>query len=194
MYNATLRNHMNKVVITILWTLVFLVSYTILSVVGFIPLELAEMNARAMDTVSSLRTVIGAPAPAAVAGAVSTTTSISESFRQMVLPERIVIEKIGVNAPVKNPETRDIVTLDKALLEGVVRFPGSGGLDDESNMFLFGHSTSFKTVHNPAFQSFNRLGELQIGDAISLRSGDTDYLYKVFSVSQVDKDDALVEF
>jgi LPXTG-site transpeptidase (sortase) family protein len=84
--------------------------------------------------------------------------------------------------------------LDQALLTGVVRFPGSGGLDDESNMLLFGHSTSFRTVHNSAFKSFNRLGELQIGDSITIQSGDLEYRYKVVTVKLVDKNRELVEF
>lgn len=174
------------------WLAVFFCTYVALSVIHMIPDEFADWNSR-------IFTFFTKEASVSTAVEISSANTAKNNIKQdilleSVLPDRIVIEKIGVNAPVVNPETRDIVALDQALLQGVVRYPGSGGLDDISNMFLFGHSTNWATVHNQAYKSLNRLGELQIGDIIRVESNKTIYIYKVFSVSQVDKDKALVEF
>ncbi|OHA26569.1 MAG: hypothetical protein A3C06_03275 [Candidatus Taylorbacteria bacterium RIFCSPHIGHO2_02_FULL_46_13] len=178
-----------------LWAAVFVPSYLIMSLLGIIPAELTDFNRRLLVVVSRvpLQNSVVATTTVAISNGTSDVVPDSLSVRERILPDRIVIEKIGVDTPVVNPESRDIVVLDKALLSGVVRYPTSGGLEDNSTMFLFGHSTSFRTVHNEAYKAFNRLGELQIGDTIRVSSGSTDYVYKVFSVSEVDKDKALVE-
>ncbi|HEY4499246.1 MAG TPA: sortase [Candidatus Paceibacterota bacterium] len=178
----------------LLWAVVFLVSYGALSATGLVPLEISEVNSTLVDIVTLNVFRFSTSSAAAVSNDNSLNATSSLRFHESLLPERIVIEKININMPIENPPTRDIAVLDQALLSGVVRYPGSGGLDDQSNMFLFGHSTSFRTVHNVAFQAFNRLGELQIGDTIKVMAGDSEYRYKVISVSQVNKDKALVEF
>lgn len=179
---------------TLLWFFVFTASYVALSATELVPVEFSDINNRIGTFFTFQQEASGESAPSDIVENPAGGDSPDEDFKEIVLPERVVIEKISVNVPVINPETRDIAVLDKALLSGVVRFPGSGGLDDESNMFLFGHSTSIQNVRNTAFQAFNRLGELQIGDTIKVRSGGTEYRYKVIAVSQVNKDEALVEF
>jgi LPXTG-site transpeptidase (sortase) family protein len=109
-------------------------------------------------------------------------------------PHRIVISKIEVDQPIVNPEDRDPTVLDQYLLKGVVRYPDSGFLGGEKNMFLFGHSTGFRSVQNPAFKAFNRLGELRVGDEIIVMSLDEAFIYRVSSSKKVDADEALVEF
>jgi LPXTG-site transpeptidase (sortase) family protein len=175
-----------------LWIVIFLGSYLALSFLDMIPLELEEAHFRFVEGAkSALKTF-------QVSGHYSLTASSSEAeastakVNETILPNRIMIEKIGVDVSVLNPETRDIDALDRALLEGAVRYPGSGGLDDESNMFIFAHSTGYKTVRNQAFKSFNHLGTLQNGDVITVQSGDTDYRYTVVSVLEVDANEALV--
>ncbi len=123
--------------VILLWTVVFLVSYGVLSATGLVPIEFVEINSRIGDIfLAQAKNADGNRV--VVSGEIASTSSSSAKyFSETVLPERIVIEKINVNTPVINPETRDIAVLDQALLQGVVRFPGSGGLDDESNMFLF---------------------------------------------------------
>lgn len=108
-------------------------------------------------------------------------------------PVRIVIEKIGVDAVVVNPNTTDAATLDDYLLEGAVRYPGSGLLGS-GNMFLFGHSTGIKVVHNQAYKTFNGLKDLKAGDLIKVYSSSSFYTYRVTTVTLVDQNQALVEF
>jgi LPXTG-site transpeptidase (sortase) family protein len=96
-------------------------------------------------------------------------------------PIRIVIDKIGVDAVVSNPNTTDATTLDEYLLQGAVRYPGSGLLGS-GNMLIFGHSTGFAVVHNQAYKTFNDLGKLKVGDEIVVYSSDSIYTYNVTSV------------
>ncbi len=109
-------------------------------------------------------------------------------------PVRIIIERIGVDTPIVIPESRDIDDLNTALLSGVVRYPGSGDLDDVSNMFLFGHSTGFRVVQNDAFKAFNGLKDVQENDLIRVQSKTKEYVYRVTKLSLVDAEEALVTF
>lgn len=125
--------------------------------------------------------------------ALAETNTQQEADVTDVLPTRIIIERLDIDTQVLNPESRDIETLDAALLSGVVRYPGSGGLEDVSNMFLFGHSTGFRVVQNEAFKAFNGLKNAREGDLIRVHSQTKEYVYRVTDVSLVDASEALVE-
>ncbi len=168
-------------------------SYIGLSALDMVPVELSEANFRVIESVKArfIQTTLKVSASVAQPQDAEVEPVM---LKEEILPERVVIEKISVDVPVLNPETRDVGELDRALLEGAVRYPGSGGLDDESNMFLFAHSTGYRTVRNQAFKSFNHLGDLKIGDVVSVYAQGVEYRYQVSSVAHVDSDDALVEF
>jgi LPXTG-site transpeptidase (sortase) family protein len=110
------------------------------------------------------------------------------------LPERVIVERLGIDTVVVNPLSSDIATLDAALLQGVVRHPLSGDLNDESNMFLFGHSTGFRVVQNEAFKAFNGLRNAKKGDLIRVQSSTDEYVYRVTNVTLVDAQESLVSF
>ena len=109
-------------------------------------------------------------------------------------PRRIVIPRIKVDSPVISPASTAIPVLDEALLRGVVHYPTSGYMDDISNVFLFGHSSSLPYVRNKNFKVFNRLKDLLEGDIIKIQTRDANYIYRVQSVSLVSAEEALVEF
>ncbi len=108
-------------------------------------------------------------------------------------PTRIVITKIGVDIGISNPNTTDVKTLDQYLIQGAVRYPGSGFLG-AGNMYLFAHSSSLSVVHNQAYKAFNGLKNLTAGDMIKVSGESKIYTYKVTSVKLVDQNQALVEF
>ncbi|MDO8510280.1 MAG: sortase [bacterium] len=108
-------------------------------------------------------------------------------------PIRILVPKVGVDSVVENPMSADTATLDRALLKGAVRYPGSGLLG-EGNVFIFGHSTSIRVVNNQAYKTFNNLKNLKTGDEILVRSADREYLYRVARVSLVSAEAAWVDF
>ena len=82
------------------------------------------------------------------------------------LPLSIKIPVIGVDAPIYNPATTSVSVLDGYLLKGAVRYPGSGLLGGDGNIFIFGHNTGIKIVYNQAFKTFNGLKDLKAGDLI----------------------------
>ena len=108
-------------------------------------------------------------------------------------PTRIIIDAIGVDTKINNPTSTSIEVMDAALLTGVVHYPGSGDLEDHSNMFLFGHSTGFRVVQNESFKAFNNLDDLVKNDLIRVQSGSQEYLYRVTSVTETKAGDAFVE-
>src|SRR3989344_2509784 len=65
---------------------------------------------------------------------------------------------------------------------------------ENSNIFLCGHSTSLTNVRNKAYEAFNDLGKLNIGDVIKIYANDKVYEYSVVSMSLAKADDALVTF
>ncbi len=108
-------------------------------------------------------------------------------------PTRIIIDALGLDATITNPTSTDIEVLDAALLEGVVRYPGSGNLNEHANVFLFGHSTGFRVVQNEAFKVFNDLKKLQKNDLIRVQSATHEYVYRVTSVSLANADEVFVD-
>lgn len=108
-------------------------------------------------------------------------------------PMRIVIHRIGVDVNIENPESREIAVLDEALKGGVVHYPGTGTLEEDANIFLFGHSSYLPIVFNKNYQAFNGLQKLQEGDEILVQSDTTEYVYRVSSVRLAKADEALID-
>jgi LPXTG-site transpeptidase (sortase) family protein len=109
------------------------------------------------------------------------------------LPEKIVIPNLKKELKVANPQSRDVAVLDKDLLTSVVRYPGSGVLGKEGNIFIFGHSTGYRTVHNQLFKAFNGIQTLDKGSVIELHGDGKVNVYQVVRVDHVDADEALVD-
>ena len=130
------------------------------------------------------------------AGDTGNAVSISPALPANVGPEfpgRIVIGAIGVDASISNPAESDIETLDKGLLYGAVRYPGSAELNEDGTVYLFAHSSFLKIVRNPAYRTFNNIQKLSVGDEIHVYSATSDYAYRVTSVLLVDAESALVD-
>jgi LPXTG-site transpeptidase (sortase) family protein len=155
--------------------LTFTVTFAILSAFGIVP-ESPEEDA-----------------PAAVESAEKKldTNPMVESY---AVPMRIVADAINLDVAVENPASRDIATLDAALLKGAVRYPSSGLLSDNNNMLVFGHSSGLPVIHNQNYKIFNNLKNLEAGDIVRVYSEKREYLYRVDTVSHVDAADALVTF
>lgn len=109
-----------------------------------------------------------------------------------IRPDHILIDKIGVDSSIEQPDSQNVDILDESLKKGAVHYPGSGGIES-GNIFLFGHSTNWKVVQNKAYKTFNDLNELDKGDEITLSANGIDYVYEVDNVRLVDESDALVD-
>lgn len=135
----------------------------------------------------------------AESNAVLSTTDISANDNGTEIavgdatPQRIIIDVIGTDVNIVNPESQNIAVLDEALKRGVVHYPGSGDLEDNSNLFLFAHSSYLPVVQNELYRAFNGLNKLVSGDVIRVQSGGYEYRYSVVSVELVNADEALVE-
>ncbi len=156
--------------------LVFFVTLSIFTVVGFVP----EKGS------------VGAPTTTAENAVVVRTVPVVDE--PGALPLRVVVPRAGIDTNVSSPQSRDVSVLDAALAEGAVHYPGSGTLDEDVNMFLFGHSSYLPTVRNRAYQAFNGIGDLVPGDEVFVDSARVRYVYRVTSVRKATADEALVAF
>lgn len=118
---------------------------------------------------------------------------VEEIIPEDPVPTRIIIESLGIDSVILNPDSTDIAVLDEALLSGVVRYPESGLLNENSNLFLFGHSSYLPVIHNKNFKVFNELKNLKGGEQIRVQSETHEHLYKVESVRLTDATEAVVE-
>jgi LPXTG-site transpeptidase (sortase) family protein len=125
--------------------------------------------------------------------AVQAVAPAVQSTQQSNDPVRILIPKVGVDVKVSNPKSTALAVMDDHLTRGVVRYADSPALG-EGNTLIFGHSTSFKVVNNPAYKAFNGLKLLKTGDAITVRSISHEYMYQVKSVRLAKNSDIYVDF
>lgn len=101
-------------------------------------------------------------------------------------PVQIEIKALGLTAPVDNPTSTDVESLDEALLSSAVRYPTSAKLGTSGNVVLFAHSSYLPVVHNKAFKMFNGIQNLSIGDEITVYSENRAYIYAVEEVGEAD--------
>jgi LPXTG-site transpeptidase (sortase) family protein len=167
--------HQRPITFSVVWVIMFFglfVSAESLNVVPHLDTDTAQVSVALADTEISNNTLV----------------SINDA------PVRIIIDSIGVDTVILNPQSRDIDVLNDALLGGVVHYPGSGDLEDNTNMFLFGHSTSIPIVRNENYKLFSNLSDLKAGDIIRVQSVDKEYRYRVGALRLVSADDGWVEF
>ena len=93
----------------------------------------------------------------------------------------------------KTNQYSDLAELDEALKTGSVHYPGSGNLEDTSNLFLFGHSSYLPDIINDAYTAFNGMQDLEDGDIIRVQSATHEYFYTVDFVELEDANDEWVE-
>jgi LPXTG-site transpeptidase (sortase) family protein len=162
----------NIVRFIILWLAIFLVSFFILSFLGLVPEEEKEME----EIIPEEKII----------------QTLDEKLS--LISPTVVINKIGVDVEINNPESRNIDVLDQSLNAGAVRYPSSGLLGEKTNMLLFGHSSNLPIVRNTNFRAFNKLNRLETGDKVSVFSSTHEFIYEVTSVEEADAENALVVF
>lgn len=115
---------------------------------------------------------------------VTEAVAISPSATQMqsAFPVRVAAKSIGLDATVVNPPDTNIEILNKALLEGAVRYPTSAQLGVDGTLLLFGHSSYLPVVNNRAYKTFNNIQKLAEGEIISVYTDSYEYRYRVTSV------------
>lgn len=95
----------------------------------------------------------------------------------------IVIEKIGLNAPIK--QNVDVVNKDEyfqALKNGVAHAKGTALPEDpRGNVYLFAHSDISFWERTKYSSAFNLLRKLDIGDRVHIIYKGKDYIYEVIN-------------
>lgn len=145
---------------------VFLLSFLMLAGIEMVPPSLALLPASSPTPKPSLGSATALPSD------------------EGELPVRIEIPSIGVAANVSNPTTTDINALDRELLAGAVRYPGTGELGEKGNVLIFGHSSYLPVVHNKAYKAFNNIQHLRAGDVITVYGESQVYSYEVETVEE----------
>jgi|AntRauTorcE11897_2_1112592.scaffolds.fasta_scaffold03595_8 LPXTG-site transpeptidase (sortase) family protein len=172
----------HRVSYTLVAAAIAFTAYLLLYMVGFVPNEFRYDPAG-----SSVKTPATAPL------ATTSLDQLSGIIPTNEAANRITIEKIGVDTVIKNPVTTNVQALNNYLAEGAVRWPTSGH-PGNGNLYVFGHSTSYETVINQAYKTFNRIEELERGDVITVRSNSGIYRYSVADVQFYKDAEAYIPF
>ena len=128
-----------------------------------------------------------------VASSGTEPSQIIQTNTSLELPVRIVAKTIGLDKIVANPDATDVETLDKALLDGTVRYPTSAKLGEEGTVLIFGHSSYLPIVHNQNYKAFNGIQNLKEGATVSVYSATTEYRYAVKSVRLANATEDIIE-
>lgn len=113
----------------------------------------------------------------------ATAASVQTEQLPVETPIRIAAPAVGIDAPIENPVSTNLTTLDSDLLQGAVRYPGSGLLGENARMYIFGHQSYLPFLHNPAYKTFDGLQQLRAGDDIIVYSATAAYHYRVATVT-----------
>ncbi len=148
----------NKWQFLLLFLSIFFVTFTFFSIIGFVPKQ-------------DSKTII-----------VEAAENTNEIISQLSEPVHITIPSVGVDVNIENPKSRDIGVLDSALSNGAVHYPDTGSLEEDANIFLFGHSSFLPNIINKNYQAFNGLRKLKGGEEIFVDSKDVRHVYRVTSV------------
>ncbi len=159
-----------KVPFLVVFFVIFTLTYGVLFAVDFLPEPKTSTPAK----------VVVASTPATSTKEVEEVTPVAMAEE----PARLTIPSLDRVVPVLNPETRDVVELDRELLKGVVRHPDSALLGEEGNVVILGHSSYLPNVMNKNFQALNGVQKMKWGDIITLESDGTEYTYRVEKVYQ----------
>jgi LPXTG-site transpeptidase (sortase) family protein len=172
-------------------TVMFFLTLSALASIGFVPAYIDGIYPVENDTlIYESEQTVNDNADEQVA--LSSLPQLGEQ-EALIQPERVVIHSIGVDLPILNPTDTDVEILDEELLKGVVRYPTSGELNQDGNMFVFGHSSRVSVVKNQMYRAFNRIGELRGGDTIKIMGDGEAHIYRVNSVRSADASEALID-
>ncbi len=179
-----------KVSFVVTFFVVFLLSYALLAWIDFLPEPKTGVSA-VTEAVTEETSEMATTSQDAT-NATTTDTAAEALPAKPVFPDTVYIDALDRSIPVLNPTSRAITDLDAALLYGVVRHPDSATLEQTGTVFVLGHSSYLPSVLNPNFQAFNGIQNLKFGDTVRLRSGDTEYVYRVDRVYRARAQDVTV--
>ena len=102
-----------------------------------------------------------------------------------VSPNRVIIPKIGVNAPIVVTDNADY-----GLSQGAWLVPNTSTPDKGGNTVITGHRFKYLPPHNLTFYLFDKL---ETGDLVSIVWKEEDYLYRIKEVKIVDDTEVSIQ-
>lgn len=94
-------------------------------------------------------------------------------------PNSIVIEKLGINAPLVFVQSDSQKELNSALNNGVVVYPGSVKPGETGNLFITGHSSAYPWNKTQFGKTFSTLDKLEAGDIVIIYYNNRKYEYRI---------------
>jgi len=172
---------------------IFFLAFTAANSIGFVPYYIDGTAPRRSAESISLDTLpeLGDDIP--TLASLQAPTGVPEPVIAGVEPDRLIIQKIGLDLDVSNPQTRDLTALDEVLKDGPARYMDSALLGEKGNVLIFGHSSHLPVVHNAMYKAFNRIPELDAGDLIAVQGGGKEHVYRVTSIEQVDATEGIID-
>lgn len=122
-----------------------------------------------------------------------TAEKVSALVQEQMEPNLLVIDSLGIKAPISYVGEANEDVFQEALRRGVVHFPGTAKIGEYGNAYFFGHSSDNPWAQGEYKTVFALLPRIKIGDKIvvSDREGN-EYVYKVTDARVVAKDDVSV--
>jgi LPXTG-site transpeptidase (sortase) family protein len=99
--------------------------------------------------------------------------------REHVLPERLIIPSLGIEAPIVISQSNTEAGYQKDLESGVIYMPGSSGLNEKGAIVIMGHSSAYPWYKGQYGSIFALLNKLNVDDEIIVLSKDRQYIYHV---------------
>ena len=99
--------------------------------------------------------------------------------KEEIVPNRLVIPSLGIEAPIIFSPSINEAVLQKALEGGVVYYPGSSFLGENGTMVILGHSSAYPWYKGQYGSIFALLNKLNPGDEIIVFSKDKVFNYRV---------------
>ena len=160
--------------------LLFLLGIALIIYAGFnIVMMILSQDTDSSSTYSSLINQEGFAPILAPEEEVSFSDPISESIIKANIPDRIIIPKINLDAPIKIARAVTTTLEDQEYIQYLVPEEYAAGYHENSaalgqigNTVLSGH-------HNAYGEVFGKINELEVGDIINLYSNDTLHQYVV---------------
>lgn len=104
----------------------------------------------------------------------------------------ILIENIGVSAPITFRVGSDENEALSALKNGLIQLSGTAFPSEVGNVFITGHSSNYPWVKSNYNSIFALLNKVVVGDAILIKFQNQNYIYKVSNISIVSPSDISV--
>ncbi len=109
--------------------------------------------------------------------------AVEASEKIYMEPNTLVIEDLGIEAPVVYVEEKSEKTYQAALQNGVVHYPGTAKPGEAGNVYIFGHSSDYLWSRGNYKTVFALLPRVEIGALVNLSNEEGE----IFTYTITDK-------